>query len=483
MRAKKIVVVGGGTAGLIAALIVKRKFNYTVDIIQSSKIGIIGVGEGSTEHFKEFMNYLDIDERTIIKECGATYKSGIFFEGWSKKNYLHNVMSPFDYKNGQYHFIYAKQISIGSDHMHPKNLLNNNLNKTLLSNYSDVVNQFHFDTNKLNVFLTKKCKESGINIFDDEIIDVSLSNTGEIESLTGNEKKYFYDFYIDSTGFKRVIHSKLGSSWKSFSEYLNMNSAIVFPTKDEDNYNLWTLSKAMDYGWRFKIPVFGRHGNGYVYDSNYITSDKAKEELDKELGFDVEIAKEFKFDPGYVENPWIKNCVAIGLSSSFVEPLEATSIGTSIQQVFMLIHKLSNYDEKDINLYNKDFISIMNNIRDFIFLHYMNSSNKNEMWNEISKKTPPESLQEKLKIWQNRLPVKEDFNSESNYILFHEANFIVILNGLGLLNIENIKKEYDNTSFWIKESADKLIKIQQNFESSMETISHKKVIESINKYF
>lgn len=480
----KIVVAGGGTAGLISALILKRKFNYEIDVICSKKIGIIGVGEGSTEHFKEFMDYLGIDEKTIIKECGATYKSGILFDGWSDEKYLHSVMSPFDYKNGQYQFVYAKQILEGKSHLHPKNLLKNELNLSLLSEYSgNVFNQFHFDTHKLNSFLINLCIKSNIKIIDDEILDVKINDSGEIENIVGEKQIYSYNFYIDATGFKKILISKLGYTWKSFSEYLTMNSAIVFPSQEEENYNVWTLAKSMEYGWRFKIPVQGRCGNGYIFNNSFISADEAKEELDKELGYDVEVAKEFKFDPGYVENPWIKNCVAIGLSSSFVEPLEATSIGTSIQQSFMLMHKIANYSPMDIKSYNKDFISIMNNIRDFIFLHYMKNTNKNDMWKHISEIKIPDSLKDKLDTWNTRLPIKEDFNMDSRYILFYEANFLIILNGLNMININNIQKEYDASSFWVKDSVNKIIQIQENFELSMQTVSHKKVIEAINKYF
>lgn len=478
----KILVVGGGTAGLITALILKRKFDYTVDVVLSSTIGIIGVGEGSTEHFKEFMNYMGIDEKTILKECGATYKLGILFEGWGCGDYVHTIQEPFNARNGQYSYMYAKKISGKEERLYPGNLAANQLSENLLAEYSDVANQYHFDTHKLNNFLINKCKEFNINIFDDEIIDVALNPNGEVDKITGGKQTYFYDFYVDSTGFKRVLHSKLGVSWKSFSSFLNMNSAIIFPSKDEDNYSIWTLAKSMNYGWRFKIPVQGRHGNGYIFDNNHISSTQAKEELDRCLGYDVQIAKEFNFEPGYVENPWIKNCVAVGLSASFVEPLEATSIGTSIQQAFMLMHRLSNYTDKEIASYNKNFTSVMNNIRDFICLHYINNEKKNKMWCDISQREIPDSLKDKLEIWEARLPIQEDFSSDSNYILFNAQNFLVVLYGMGLMNVDNIRKEYQSTSDFIRQSADTIDSLQKNYESSIKLITHKKLVQAVVKY-
>ena len=219
-----------------------------------------------------------------------------------------------------------------------------------------------------------------------------------------------------------------------------MKSAVVFPTGDEENYNMWTLAKAMDYGWRFKIPVWGRHGNGYIFDSDYITAEQAKQELDIEFGKDVEIAKTFDFDPGAVDRAWIKNCVAIGLSGSFVEPLEASSIGTSIQQAFLLMHRLPNYNEKTIASYNKSFNDIMENIRDFIILHYLTKKDNTSFWKNASMISLPDSLQAKLELWRNKLPITEDFNSLSDYILFNASNHTMILSGLGLFNNKSIYK-------------------------------------------
>lgn len=480
----KILVVGAGTAGLISALILKKFLNAQVDIVYSKNIGIIGVGEGSTEHFNDFMNFIGIDQYSIIKECDATFKSGIMFENWSNKKYLHSVWPPFLDTRAQYNYVYANLIINNQKYLNPEYLWENKIDSWYLNkNEERFVSQYHFNTHKLNNFLIKLANSFDIKNIEDEIKEVMFKHNGEIDYLIGEKQNYQYDFYIDATGFKRLLIGKMGAKWISFEKYLKMKSAIVFPTGDEKNYNLWTLAKAMDYGWRFKIPTWGRHGNGYIFDSDYITADQAKEELDKEFGHDVEISKEFKFDPGYLENVWIKNCVAIGLSGSFVEPLEATSIGSTIQQSFILMHKIMNYSEKEISDYNNEFKDIMKNVRDFIFLHYMTKKNNNEFWKNLQKIEIPDSLKTNLQKWEKRLPRKEDFVSLSSYKMFSDPNFILILHGLNLINVEEIKKEFLflNKNL-IKESN---IKIQNNilFQNNAKYIDHKKFIELTRNYF
>jgi flavin-dependent dehydrogenase len=476
-------VVGGGTAGLITAIILKRFLNVNIDIIHSKEIGIVGVGEGSTEHFNDFMNFVGIDQFSIIKECDATFKSGIMFENWSKNNYLHNVADPFATQIAQYPYIYAKQIAENSQYINSKLLWKNQINSWYLNkNESPLFNQYHFNTHKLNLFLTKISKTLGINFIDDEIKDVVLKNNGEIKYIVGN-KRYYYDFYIDATGFNRILMKKMNAKWISFGKYLKMKSAIVFATPDEEEYNLWTLAKAMDYGWRFKIPTWGRHGNGYIFDSDYITADQAKEELDKEFGFDVEISKEFKFDPGYLEKTWIKNCFAVGLSGSFIEPLEATSIGSSIQQAYLLMQKIINYSKKDIDLYNKSFVSIMENMRDFIILHYITKKDNTQFWIDAKNIELPEKLKNNLNIWKYKMPIKEDLLNQSDYSLFWENNFILVMHGLELFDNNSINKEYQKLHEGLKKRAEKIIEDQLILEKQIKTISHKKYIELTRNYF
>ena len=482
-QVKSLTVVGGGTAGLIAALILKDRSNLSVNLIYSSKIGIVGVGEGSTEHFSDFMNFVGIKPSEIIKECDATFKIGIMFDNWIKNyKYLHTVQQPFNTKLGQYSSFYAKQTSDNSNFIYNSFIEKNLVQKNAIDiDVNPPTNQYHFNTFKLNEFLKKIAIKKGINVFDDEVNDVTLDENGYIDTVIGIKKTYSSDFYIDATGFKRVLMNKLNVKWNSFNKYLKLNSAITFPTKDEDNYNYWTLAKAMDAGWRFKIPTWGRHGNGYIYDNNFITAEEAKLEVEKEIGYEVEIGKTFEFDPGALENVWSKNCVAMGLSGCFFEPLEATSIGLTIQQSFLLMHRIQNYDNNVIKNYNDSFNSIVENIRDFIVLHYLTKRNDTEFWKNILNTEIPESLKYNLEKWKTKIPISEDFKNSSTYLMFTEANFIVVMKGLNLFDKNAISKEYNFLSNDLKNYTNDLIKNTKSIDIQTKTLNHKNVIDIIKK--
>ncbi len=480
---KKISVVGGGTAGLAAALILKTRFpNTTVNIIRSKKIGIVGVGEGSTEHWHEFMQYIGVSYRTIIQECDATFKCGIMFKGWGQGDYMHSIGPEGDVKNGQYCTIYGKYASEGAPNklMNPSFSWENRVYANRMDPKSESPwNQYHFNTYKLNDFLTTVAELKGINVIDDEITDVVLNDQGEIGKIIGEANSYESDFYIDCTGFSRLLMTKLGAKWRSFGEYLKVKAAITFPTGDTDEYNMWTLAQAMGAGWMFRLPVWGRHGNGYIYDNDFITKEQAHAEVEKYFGHNVEIGKEFKFDPGAIDRVWIKNCCAIGLSSIFVEPLEATSIGTSIQQTFILMHRLPNYTEKTIEKYNKDIDGILMNIRDFIVLHYLGKRNDTPFWRSILDMKLPDSLQDKLERWRTNLPIAEDFNDSSDYRMFRDAHHIQVLNGLKLFDQEALRAEYDMLHPAVKEIAEKFVRETRTFEKTQPTVGHKEFISYI----
>jgi len=485
---KSISVVGAGTAGLIAAIIIKIKHDMDVNVIYSSKIGIIGVGEGSTEHFNEFMRYSGITQEQIVKETDATFKSGIMFEGWTsdpKYNYMHSVFDELSEKVGQYSLINAKLITMNGI-LNFERTWNSMLDASFLKiedRYTYPINQYHFNTHKLNDFLIRHAKKIGINVIEDEILDVILTECGSIKSVQGEKSNYESDFYIDCTGFKRILMNKLNAKWKSFSKYLKLNSAITFQTEDEENYNYWTLAKALKCGWLFRIPVWGRYGNGYIFDNNHITKEDAKKEVEELFGKELSIGKEFNFDPGCLENVWIKNCCAVGLSGSFLEPLEATSIGTTIQQSFILAHRIASYNEKDIENYNKDFNTILNNIRDYVLLHYLTNRSDTNFWKEATTVELPDTLQSLMEIWKHRLPVKDDVirTYPSNYNMFWDSNWIQILYGINYFDIKSIENELNSNSERIRKHADNKIRYLKYYEPNIKLISHKDYIRKIRE--
>lgn len=479
----KIAVVGGGTAGFVAALILKQTYpSMIVDIIKSSAIGTIGVGEGTTEHWKAFMDYVGISNADLIQHCDATYKTGIKFENWGDRDYLHSVEGNF----GEWYYdIPLVYTYLGAINAKPYELvLKNNWNSQIEYNndpkfLSDnpPVSQYHFNTKKLNVFLDQFARNKGITIIDDEIKDIKLSEDGRIESLQG-KTSYNYDFFIDCTGFKKLLIDKMGAKWKNYNKYLPLNRAIVFPTENTD-YPSYTLARAMNAGWMFRIPVWGRKGNGYIFDKNFIDDDQAKREVETYLGYDIEIAKKIDFEPGCLQNPWIKNVCAIGLSANFVEPLEATSIGTSIQQSFLLANKIIGYNEANVKQFNKETDAIMQNILDFVQLHYLCNRSDTDFWQHVKKLPLTDSLAHKLELWKNRVPVNNDCTEGNDSVLFLAKNFFIVAYCLGLLNQKSIQKQFrslpSNIQKFAKNTVDE-IKVTVN---NANFVDHKTILEEI----
>ena len=213
---KTITIVGGGTAGYISALILKSRFNnLNIKIIKSDKIGIIGVGEGSTEHWKQFLIFTNINELELIKETDATLKCGIMFKDWNNEDYLHSVHDDLiNVKFGQALVGYQRLLSKKPKQNKLNNPLfwQNQISKNYLSNNLMPTNQYHFNTFKLNNFLNKKSLERGISVIEDEITNIETKDN-EIVTLHGLKENYTSDLFIDCTGFKRLLISKLGAKW------------------------------------------------------------------------------------------------------------------------------------------------------------------------------------------------------------------------------------------------------------------------------
>ena len=351
---KDVVIVGGGTAGLISALYLKTYLPKTsVKLVKSSSIGIVGVGEGTTEHWNTFTNDVGINKFESITKTEGTVKIGVFFKDWNFKDhsYVHSIDYTDDItKRASTHEVY--NLAVQNTPKDPYNL-NSTFkdiffkNNIPLTHDLSSTNQYHFDTFKLNNYLLEECIKRNIIVIESIVEDINQDENGNIVSLITSSKDLIKgDFFIDCSGFKRVLSSKLGVKWKSYQDYLPMNRAITLPT----NLNLdkgiepYTTTTSLSSGWAWKIPTQTRYGNGYVFNDNYISSDKALNEFNSHLKTnEEESVKDIKFSAGKVNKFWINNCVSIGLSSGFSEPLEAQSIGFGIIQTQQLLQHFKSY--------------------------------------------------------------------------------------------------------------------------------------------
>ena len=465
---KNLVILGGGTSGLVNAIILKSIYQkLDITIVKSSDIGIIGVGEGSTEHWARFMQVAGISLNELLKETDATFKSGIKFINWNGDDdyYFHSVHSQFlrESYNGSNN-IYLGMIADGKDH---HDIIPSNIHESVhYEPLEGTVNQFHFNTMKLNDFLIKQCLLRNIKIIDDTIDDVILDETGHVSKLVGKVDTYSAEFFIDCSGFKRIISSKLGAKWVDCSEYLPMNSAFAFPTEKIEDIPSHTLSTAMSSGWMWRIPTFDRFGNGYVYCDRFITDEQAIQEAQSVFSAPINIAKTFKFKAGYVDRFWIKNCVAVGLAGSFVEPLEASSIGTSIQQAFGIANSIVNYERGDqplIDKYNEDFEGVAKNIIDFVQLHYITKRDDTDFWRACKDLKLTEFNQQTLEYFKKTGPSSTFFTKP--YLLFRDVNWLLVMHGLRMLDVDNIK---DIMSRQNNDMLFSITELQQDFTKFLE---------------
>ena len=387
------------------------------------------------------MDRCDIGVDELIKNTGATHKYGIRFENWTNKNpdYFHSVSGTQEIEAwgliGEYlSFIENEKLlttQTGSVGLMQDKIVKENLHSN--------TNQYHFDTFMLNDFLIGVCFKRMIKFIDDEVSHLNFDQNGNIESLLlSSGASVSADLWVDATGFRRELMSKLNNnSWQSFSNELIVDSAIAFPTESDPNGKIrpYTRAKAASSGWMWEIPTQSRRGNGYVYSSAHISDEEAIEEARKISGYQIEPARSFRFDPGYYSEQWKKNCVAVGLASSFVEPLEATSIGSTIIQAMHIAQYASSFSlgsEKLVAGYNRKMQSMMLNIKDMIRLHYMSDRRDTEFWRDASNAKISDSLQNLIDLWSEKAPGHLDVPYDTS-LMFLTRHFVHVAQGQGLV--------------------------------------------------
>jgi len=447
MKNKTIVVAGSGTAGLVTALIIKTLFtDYKVVVVSSSAIGIVGVGEGSTEHWRLFQEIIGIDVHDMIRNADITHKYGIRYENWTNHtpDYFHSVGGT-GLSAGTFWGGYAHALENGwplTSVFSWRGLIDNKIidagDKTHLG-----TNQYHFDTFKLNLFLTQIAKQRQIYFIDANVTDVRADEHGFIQHIQIDSHPGVIegDFFIDATGFSREILSTISeNNFVSYRKYLPCDSAVAFPTPSCPSGQIrpYTRARALKNGWMWEIPTQKRRGNGYVFSSDFCSVDEAVKEASDTHGFEIEPAKTLSFKSGYFKTTWKNNCVAVGLAAGFVEPLEATSISTTIQQARLICSYLPTFSREKtygVKEYHRVMDSIMENILCMISLHYISDRDDTPMWAEQQKAEKPELLAHLLELWNTRCPEHHDIPS-TGFELFGAAHLWHVAQGQGVLNKE-----------------------------------------------
>ena len=448
-KIKNIVILGGGTAGWMTANLLHKKWQHLgiqVTVVESPDIGIIGVGEGSTPLLKVFFDSLDIEESEWMPACNATYKNGISFVDWSTvagyESYFHPFPTSLDFATFGFLYKYSELRRQGLDLLaHPNrfSLLANLTEKRLAPLPAESFPfhfqyGYHFDSVLIGKFLRERAKEKGIIH-----IEATVEN-GDISSLQLNTgQDLSADFFVDCSGFASIlIQNTLKVRFLSFAENLFNDSAIAVPTEIDPNLPSETISTALPHGWVWKIPLTNRFGNGYVYSSQYTTADEAETELRTYLGIlesDVE-ARHLKMKVGRTEQTWCNNCVAIGLSQGFIEPLEATAL----QFVYSTIDEFSTAFEegKFTNQYREDFNERMNKnfegIRDYIVLHYKtNSRNDTQYWiDNRENQNLSDNLKEMLNVWYGIEDLEAALTRLNIGQYYSQRSWTCLLAGMGI---------------------------------------------------
>lgn len=463
-KPEKILIVGGGTAGWMAAnLMVSRWKDVEICLLESADIGIIGVGEGSTPHLKFFFDTIDVSESEWMPRCNATYKNGISFDNWSSAPGFDSYFHPFpaqvdDYTVPVFFENIRARIQGYSVNAHPDHyfletwLTKNNLGPIPAESFPfGVAYGYHFDSSLLGQFLAEKAISRGVKRILGTVTEVVLDQNANVASVRlDDDSQLTADFFIDCSGFRSLLlQGALNVGFKSFKENLFNNAAVVMPTAISEVIPPETRSTALSNGWAWKIPLTNRYGNGYVYSADYISPQQAELELRQHLGLlesDV-AARHLQMKVGRAEKHWEKNCVAVGLSQGFIEPLEATALALSCETVmrFMKHYENGSFTNKFENQFNLEINTKFEGVRDYIVCHYkVNQRADSNYWRDNSVNTHlSDNLKQILHLWKSSKDFSGDMHKYNLIGSYQPKSWACLLAGYGVFPDMDLNGGYD----------------------------------------
>ena len=439
---RRIVIAGGGTAGWMVAAAVSKTLGKILDIklIESDEIGTVGVGEATIPTLLLYNRLLEINEQEFMAATQATFKLGIGFENWRDQgqNYVHSFgMTGKDHWTAgfQHFWLKARSRNLAGDYGDYCLELRASLEHKFAHLPRNGMNYaFHLDAGLYAKFLRKFAEGFGVKRIEGKIAAVKTDETsGFIQSLKlDNGDVIEGDLFIDCTGFRGLlIGNALHVGYEDWSHYLFCDSAVALQTESVGPAIPYTRSIAREAGWQWRIPLQHRVGNGMVYCSRYLADEQAKQALLGNIeGKVLTEPRVIKFRPGQRRQTWKRNCVAIGLSSGFIEPLESTSIHL-IQRCTLRLMQMFPRDgirQSDIDEFNRQTNDEIEHIRDFIVLHYhVTQRQDTPFWRACRAMDIPASLRHRIELFRETGRVFRVPNE-----LFAENSWIQVMLGQGI---------------------------------------------------
>jgi tryptophan 7-halogenase len=442
---RSIVIVGGGTAGWMCAAALSRllrNLNCRIRLIESAEIGTIGVGEATIPPIISFIRLLGIDENDLIRKTQATFKLGIEFKDWTRPG--HSYIHPFGptgtpKKNVEFSAYWLKRRESGQARpleeyslqavaarqarfMRPVNVEKSPL--------QTITYALHLDASLLAAYLRGYAEARGVTRTEGKLKSVALRpEDGFIASLTLESGECIDgDLFIDCTGFRGLlIEGALKTGYEDWTRWLPWGRAGAVGSQREGPFSSHTLAAARDVGWQWRIPLQHRVGNGYVYCSQFIDDTSAQEMLVSSLeGRALRDPLPLRFTTGRRRLAWNKNCVAVGLSAGFLEPLESTGIHMIYRGISLFINSFPDRHcrQPEIDRYNRQVAFECERIRDFLIVHYNRTARAGEFWRHCRNIPLPESLQERLELFSSYGRIVRDENE-----LFPVGSWLYLLTG------------------------------------------------------
>ena len=455
---RNVLIVGGGAAGWLTAAYLARALNaaspegVAITLIESPDIGILGVGEGTFPSIRGTMSAIGISEARFLQASNATFKQGVRFNNWVRPkgapgadHYFHPFSLPSQRSAGMELLPYwlmgeagegvafaeavTMQKRIADASRGPKRASDADFLGPM--NYA-----YHFDATRFAGFMREEAKALGVTHLQGVVERVDLDEAGAIAALSTPEHGLLTaDLYIDCSGFRAaLIGAALGSPFKSVADHLFVDRALAIQVpydRPDAPIASYTISTAHEAGWTWDIGLKERRGLGYVYSSRHTDDSRAEAVLRAHLGGEgAELSvRQLKFEVGYRERQWVKNCVAVGLSGGFLEPLESSGIGLIETAAYLIAHLFPHDGRMDhtARLFNDLMSQRYARVVDFLKMHYcLSRRTDSSFWTDnTDQASVPDSLRERLEMWRCRPPHRLDFITDLEMYLPASWQFVL----------------------------------------------------------